>query len=105
MIHNPKKQTAKKHLLLSRGTVTFLEELHVLKIMANVGAIVIIDSDASRPINSIGIIAGPYTIYIHDVIDDKIEKLRIGEELKKVDKQIAKLERKRINMENADSKL
>ena len=94
MSHNPnpnQNQTTKKHQLLSESASTFLEELHILKIMANIGTI-IIDSRASRPVNSASFIIGPYTFYIHDVIDDEVEKLQIKRELEKIEKDISKKE-------------
>ena len=97
LIHNHKTNKAiKKHQLLNEGAYTFLEELHILKIMANVGTIVV-DPEVSRPANSVTIIIGSYTIYVLDVIDDEIEKLRIEKELQEVDKQIMKLEQQLVN--------
>ena len=88
LIHNHK---TKKHQSSNESVSTFLEELHVLKIMANVGTITI-DPDASRPANSATIIVGPYTIYILDVIDDEVEELRINKELEEIEKDISKKE-------------
>ena len=97
MIHNHKTNKAiKKHQLSKEGASTFLEELHILKIMANVGTIVV-DPEASRPANSVTIIIGSCTIYVLDVIDDGIEKLRIEKELQEVDKQINKLKKQLTN--------
>ena len=71
-------------------------QAHVIRHLAGVGEMTI-DSGLKRPAGSGSRIVGDLQIFLHDVVDDAVERKRIQAEIKQIEKEIGICEKKLSN--------